>query len=54
MAGLVGFEPTVQGIKTRGYCCQNLLGFSKPLIIVLMFLIFLMRYHENHENCFQK
>ena len=40
MAGVVGFEPTVQGIKTRGYRCQNLLGFSKPLIIVLMFLIF--------------
>ena len=23
MAGVVGFEPTVHGIKTRGYCCQD-------------------------------
>ena len=23
MAGVVGFEPTVHGIKTRGYCYQE-------------------------------
>ena len=28
MAGVVGFEPTVHGIKTRGYCYQELSGFS--------------------------
>jgi len=28
MAGVVGFEPTVHGIKTRGYYYQELSGFS--------------------------
>ena len=28
VAGVVGFEPTVQGIKTRGYCYQELSGLS--------------------------
>jgi len=28
MARVVGFEPTVHGIKTRGYCYQELSGFS--------------------------
>ena len=28
MAGVVGFEPTVHGIKTRGYCYQELSVFS--------------------------
>jgi len=28
MAGVVGFEPTVHGIKTRGYCYQDLSVFS--------------------------
>ena len=28
VAGEVGFEPTVHGIKTRGYCYQELSGFS--------------------------
>ena len=28
MAGVVGVEPTVHGIKTRGYCYQELSGLS--------------------------
>jgi len=28
MAGVVGFEPTVHGIKTRGSCYQDLSVFS--------------------------
>ena len=28
LAGVVGLEPTVHGIKTRGYCYQELSGFS--------------------------
>ena len=54
VAGVVGFEPTVHGIKTRGYCYQELSGFSLPFKIVLMLLMFLMRYQENHEKCCQK
>ena len=50
MAGVVGFEPTVHGIKTRGYCYHELSGFSLPFKIVLILLMFLMRYQENHEN----
>ena len=40
MAGVVGFEPTVHGIKTRE--------------IILIFLTFLMRLQENHEKCCQR
>ena len=32
MAGVVGFEPTVHGIKTRGYCYQELSGKSRKLL----------------------
>ena len=53
MAGVVGFEPTVHGIKTRGSRYQELSGFSLPFKIVLMLLMFLIRYQENHENCCQ-
>ena len=53
MAGVVGFEPTVHGIKTRGYCYQELSGFSLPFKIVLMLLMFLIRYQANHEKCCQ-
>ena len=53
MAGVVGFEPTVHGIKTRGYCYQELSGFSQPFKIVLILRMLLMRYQENHENCCQ-
>ena len=54
MAEVVGFEPTVHGIKTRGYFNQELSGFSLPFKIVLMVLMLLMRYQENHENSCQK
>ena len=54
MAGVVGFEPTVHGIKTRGYCHQELSGFSQAFKIVLILLMFLMRYQKNHENCCKK
>ena len=54
VAGVVGFEPTVHGIKTRGYSYQELSGFSQPFKIVLMRLMFLMHYQENHEKCCQK
>ena len=53
MAGGVGFKPTVQEIKTRGYCYQELSDFSQPFKIVLILLMFLMCYQENHENCCQ-
>jgi len=29
LAGVVGFEPTVHGIKTRGYCYPELIGDAK-------------------------
>ena len=32
MAGVVGVEPTVQWIKTRGYCYQELSGKSRKLL----------------------
>ena len=54
MARVEGFEATIHGIKTRGYCYQELSGFSLPFKIVLMLLMFLMRYQENHKNCCQK
>ena len=36
MAGVVGFEPTVHGIKTRGYCYQELSGKSRKLLSKLL------------------
>ena len=54
MAWVVGFEPKVHGIKTRGYCYQELSAFSYPFRIVLILLMLLMCYRENHENCCQK
>ena len=53
MAGVIGFEPKVDWIKPRGYCYQDLPGFSYPFKIVLIILMLLVSYLENHENCRQ-
>ncbi|MDC3025317.1 hypothetical protein OA240_01440 [bacterium] len=54
MAGVAGCEPPVHGIKTRGNCYQELSVSSQPFKIVLILLMLLMSYQENHENCCQK
>ena len=54
MVGAAGFKPKVHGIKAHGYFCQELSGFSLAFKIVLMLLMFIMRYQENHEKCCQK
>jgi len=50
LAEVLGLEPMVQRIKTRGYRYQELSGFSLPFKIVLMLLMFLIRYQANHEK----
>ena len=46
MAGVVGFEPTVHGIKTRGYCYQDLSGKSRKLLSKVLSIFEIVSFSE--------